>query len=149
MRARRSRATALTARERTIFAALADSYCAPEPALPAVAQTDALAFVDRLVAGSPRVNRIGFRVILRALDLAPLVRGFGSTFSRLPSARRGDFLRSLDKSRWLLPRVTSNLLKTIAIMSYYGDDRVLLAVGYDREANLARARSLRREEGRP
>jgi hypothetical protein len=147
-RSAKTQLRALSRREAEIFAAVADVYCAPEPVFPPVSTTDSVAFIDTLAAGSPRINRIGFRAILRLLELAPLAR-HRARFTALDRDRRARFVRGLDRSRWLVLRITSRLLKTVAIMSYYGDPRVLHAAGYDSEANLARARAVRREEGRP
>jgi hypothetical protein len=133
----------LKPRELAVFVALTDAYCAPVPRFPSVERTDAASFVDGLAAASPPVNRIGFRVILRLVDLAPVVRGQSKRFTKLSPSQRDDFLHGLDRSRWFLLRVTARLLKTITLMSYYGDADVLRAAGYDPEANLARARRLR------
>jgi hypothetical protein len=139
---------ALNRREAEIFAALAETYCGPEPAFPPVSSTDSVAFIDRLAAESPRLNRFGFRAILRLVELAPLARGYRARFTALEPARRTEFVRRMDRSRWLFLRIGSRLLKTLTLMSYYGDARVLYAVGYDPDANIARARALRKEQGR-
>jgi choline dehydrogenase-like flavoprotein len=128
----------LKPREAAIFAAVTDAYCAPAGALPPVRETDALAFMDHLFALSAPLNRIGFRVILRLLDLAPLARGYGAVFARLGTEDRARFIQGIDKSRWFLMRTTGRLLKTVAVMAYYGDARVLKGLGYDSEANVAR-----------
>jgi hypothetical protein len=96
---------------------------------------------------SPAVNRIGFRVILRLVDLAPLLRR-RKRFTELARAQRDEFLRGLDRSRWFLLRTAGRLLKTITMMSYYGDREVLRGLGYDPDANIARGRALRAREGR-
>jgi hypothetical protein len=139
----------LKPREEVIFAGLTDAYCSPGPALPSVRDSDAVSFVNQLLAASPRINRIGFRVILRLLDVAPLLCGYRRRFCKLAASERDEFLRGLDKSRWMLLRIGARLLKTIAVMSYWGDRRVLHASGYDPDANVARARALRTREGRP
>jgi hypothetical protein len=140
---------ALKPREAAVFAALTDAYCGPVPPFPSVAESDAIEFVGELVGASPRINRLGFRVILRLVDLAPLMRGYRARFRTLGSPQRDEFLRGLDKSRWFLLRVTGRLLKTITLMSYYGDAGVLRLGGYDPDANVARGRGLRAREGRP
>jgi hypothetical protein len=140
---------ALRPREAEIFAGLADSYCSPQPALPALAETSAVAFVDDLVARSGRVNRVGFRLILRIVELVPLIRGYRSRFTKLGASRRVQFVRGLDTSRWALVRILGRLLKTVAVMSYYGDERVLRSTGFDPGAIVARGRALRNEEQRP
>jgi hypothetical protein len=136
---------ALPPREAAIFAALTDAYCAPVPALPPVGESDAVAFADDLAAASPAVNRAGFRVILRLVDVAPFVRGYRARFRQLARAQRHDFVRGLDASRWFILRTAGRLLKTITLMSYYGDAAVLRALGYDADANLARGHRLRAE----
>jgi hypothetical protein len=140
---------ALKPREAKIFARLADSYCGPDPALPPVAETSAVAFVDDLVAHSSRVNRIGFRLILRIVDLVPLLRGYRARFTSLAAPRRTEFVHGLDRSRWAIIRILGRLLKTVAVMSYYGDERVLETNGFDAKAIVARGRALREQEGRP
>lgn len=139
----------LRPREAAVFAALTDAYCAPAPVLPPVGRSDAVPFVDELAGASPPVNRIGFRLILRLVDLAPYVRGYRARFRALARSQRDEFLRGLDRSRWFILRTAGRLLKTIALMSYYGDANVLRQLGYDPEANLARARELRAKEDRP
>ena len=103
-------------------------------------QTDALGFMDDLLAVSTPLNRIGFRAILRLIDVTPLVRGYGATFTRLQSPDRTRVIQGMDKSRWFLVRTAARLLKTIAVMAYYGDARLLTALGYDAEANVTRGR---------
>jgi hypothetical protein len=145
----RSAAKALRPREAAVFASLTEIYCRPGQALPPVAATDAVTFIDEFGARSRALNRIGFRVILWLVELAPLVRGYGATFTRLAADRQAQFVRALDRSRLQLLQVGFRLLKTLAVMSYYGDPGVLRAIGYDAEANVARGRALRRAEGRP
>jgi hypothetical protein len=136
---------ALRPREAAVFAALTDSYCAPNRP---VGQSDATAFAQELAATSPAVNRIGFRIILRLVDLAPVARR-GKRFTELGRAQRDEFLLGLDRSRWFLMRTSGRLLKTITMMSYYGDRDVLCELGYDPSANITRGRALRTKEGRP
>jgi hypothetical protein len=140
---------ALKPREAAIFASLADAYCRPSQPLPEIDRSDAARFASELVSLSPRVNRLGFRLMLRLVDLAPLVmRRYRRRFNKLARRQRDEFLHGLDKSRWFLLRIASRLLKTITVVSYYGDPQVLRELGYDPAANLARARALRASEGR-
>lgn len=138
---------ALRRHEAAIFAAVVDVYCEPEPVFPPVSATDAVNFIDELAGSSPRLNRAAFRALLGLLELAPLPH-YRARFTALDRGRRARFVRGLDRSRWLLPRITSRLLKTLAVTSYYGDERVLHVSGYDPAANLARAHALRRQERR-
>jgi hypothetical protein len=141
--------TALRPREAAVLEALVDAYCRPEPTLPAVVSTDAVAFVDRFAADSRFLNRTVFKVMLRAIDLAPFVTGERRRFTGLDPDRRARFLNRLDRSRFQLLPIVSKLLKTLTFMSYYGDLGVLRATGYDPRANVERGRALRAKEGRP
>ena len=58
----------LSPREASIFACLADTVVAPEPVLPPVRETDAVAFFDRWMARAPRLNRVALRALLYALE---------------------------------------------------------------------------------
>jgi hypothetical protein len=140
---RHTRRWSLRPREREAFEALTETFCGPRPPFPSVADTDATAFIERLAGGSPLQNRIGFRLLLRSVEVGPRLRGFGASFSKLPPERRAEFLRGLDKSRWLLLRVGARLLKTLTVMAYYGDAGVLRATGYDADWNVRRGRELR------
>ena len=139
---------ALTPREASIFACLADTMVAPADGLPPVHETDAALFFDRWMARSPALNRIGFRVLLYVVELAPLVQGFGGRLRQLPAERRGEWLVRFEKAGPPQLRQLAKLIKGFAALSYYGDDRVMLRVGYDAEARVARARELRAAEGR-
>jgi hypothetical protein len=145
---------ALNRREAAIFASLTEAYCAagpdmPRGAFPLVEETDAVAFIDDLASRSRRVNRIGFRFLLVFADLAPVVRGYRRRFRRLDPDARVSFLHGLDKSRWQLLGACAKLLKTLTMMSYYGDERALRAAGYDFETKLARGREVRTRDARP
>jgi hypothetical protein len=67
---------ALTPREASIFACVCDTVVAPEPVLPPVRDTDAVAAFDRMLTGGPRLHRIGLRGLLYVAELSPwLLRG--------------------------------------------------------------------------
>jgi hypothetical protein len=140
---------ALRPREAAVFAGLTDAYCRPQPELPPVLETDAVAFIDALTAASRRLNRVGFKLILWAIELAPLASAERRRFTALDSGRRAQLVQSIDNSRWVALRTLSKLLKTLTVMAYYGDPAVLRAIGYDAGANVARARELRAREARP
>ena len=141
--------TALSAREASIFACLVDTVVAPEPVLPAVAQTDAAFFFDRWMAASPRVNAIGMRTILHLVELGPLALGYGRRLRRLPVDRRVDYFKSVERNPNAHVRQLVRLVKGAAFLAYYGDDGVMRRIGYDADANVARGRELRAQEGRP
>jgi hypothetical protein len=138
----------LTPREASIFACLTDTVVTPRPLLPPVAETDAAVFFDRWMGRSPRVNRVALRTLLYVIELAPVFMGFGRRMRRLDDAERARYLRSVERAPNPQVRQLVKLIKGFAALSYYGDDRVMLRVGYDADANLRRGRELRAREGR-
>jgi len=139
---------ALTPREASIFACVTDTIVAPEPALPAVSLTDAVTSFDRWLSLSPRLNRLGLRALLYAVEIAPRLLGSPSRLRRLSGPQRGHALDRAQRSGSLGAGLTK-LVEGLAFLSYYGDEGVMRRLGYDADANLARARELRSREGRP
>jgi hypothetical protein len=140
---------ALSPREASIFACLTDAVVAPEPVLPPVRETDAVAFFDRWMARSPRVNRVALRALLYVLDSGPCLLGFGARMRRLSPERRAEYLRAIERNRLPQLRQLAKLLQGFGQLAYYGDDRVMLRLGYDADANVARGAALRARDGRP
>jgi hypothetical protein len=137
----------LSPREASIFACVCDTFVAPRPALPPVHETDAVEFLDRWLAMAPRLNRAGMRALLYAAELSPRAVGRRRRLRTLPEAERAAVLARLQRSR--RARELVRLLQGIACLAYYGDDRIMRGLGYDADANIARARELRTREGRP
>jgi hypothetical protein len=92
-------------------AALVDAVAAPEPPLPAVAETDAVAAFATWLAYAPRPNRVLLRATLLALAAAGL--------PRRDRAGRLALLRRLGHSP------LAEALRATAAVSYYGDAGVL------------------------
>jgi hypothetical protein len=141
--------TAIGPREASIFTCLLDGFLAPEPPLPAVRDTDALASFDTWLARSPRANRIGLRVVLHLAELAPLALGAGRRLRRLPAARRRRWLASVEHAPLRPVRELVRAVKTLLLLCYYGDPAVMELLGYDAQARVSRGTQLRRAEGRP
>jgi hypothetical protein len=139
----------LTPREASIFACICDTVVAPEPALPPVRKTDAVEFLDRWLARAPRLNRVGLRALLYASELSPRLVGLPARLRRLSEADRARALTALEGLRSRPARQVVKAVKGVAFLSYYGDDGVMLGLGYDAGANVARGRELRALEGRP
>lgn len=135
----------LRPREASMFACFADAVVAPAPPLPRVTETDAVVAFDRWLARSPRLNRAVVRASLYAMELGPLLVGERRRLRRLPAARRADLLERLDRTAL---RQLLKLVRSVAQLSYYGDDGVMRLLGYDPDANLTRGRALRAAEGR-
>jgi hypothetical protein len=140
---------ALTPREASIFACLTDAVVAPEPVLPPVRETDAVQFFDDWMARSPRLNRSGMRALLYVLELSPLATGFRTRLRRLDRDARERWVHAIERAPRPELRLVFKLLKGAAQLSYWGDDALMLRVGYDADANVRRGRELRAREGRP
>ena len=143
------RLAAIGPREASIFACLADAFVAPEPLLPAVRDTDAVRTFDVWLARSPRVNRVGLRVLLHLAEVARLLLGAGGRLRRLDPGRRRRWLSRVEHLPFRVLRELARALKTLILLCYYGDPEVMARLGYDAEANVRRGRELRRAEGRP
>ena len=141
--------TVLTPREASIFACWCDTVIAPGTALPAVQRTDAVTFFDFWLEHSPRVNRAGLRGLLYAAEVAPRLLGFRKRLRALPEAERARALEKLEKAGSPQLRQLAKLMKGIAFLSYYGDDRVMGQLGYDADERVMTGRALRAAENRP
>jgi hypothetical protein len=139
----------LTPREASIFACLTDTVVAPQTVLPPVSQTDAADAFDRWLAHSPPANAIGMRGLVLAIELGPLALGYRRRLRRLPPGDRARYLQTLEQSRAAPVRQLTRAIKSIAFFCYYGDDALLLRLGYDPDANVGRGRELRARQGRP
>jgi hypothetical protein len=140
---------AIGPREASIFTCLTDAFVAPEPLLPAVRDTDALATFDTWLARSPTLNRVGLRVLLHIAELAPLLFGAGRRLRRLDPRRRRRWLTRAEHLPVRPLRELTRAFKTLILLCYYGDPAVMARLGYDAQANMRRGRELRRAEERP
>ena len=140
---------ALSKREASIFACFTDTVVAPEPVLPAVRETDAVEFFDDWMAHSPRLNRAGMRALLYVLELSPWLTGSRARLRQLDRAARARWIAAMEHARYPQLKLVYKLMKGAAQLSYWGNDRLMLAVGYDADANARRGRELRAREGRP
>ena len=137
----------LSVREAAIVTALADAVAAPSPPLPLVEETDAVRAFDRWLVHAPRTNRTALRVALHALDLSPLATGRRRRLHSLPRGERIALIEALER----IPVVggVAEALQASASVSYFGDARVMRALGYDPDERVTRGRELRRLELRP
>jgi hypothetical protein len=139
----------MTDRELAIFTTFADTVVAPEPDLPAIDRTDAARALESWLDQAPKLNAAGVRAAITALDLAPLALGFRKRLRNLDKAQRARYLQALEASPRAPIRQATKALKGIAFLTYYGDDEIMRTLGYDADANIARAKRLRAAEGRP
>jgi hypothetical protein len=140
--------TRLTRRERAVVAALADTMAAPEPPLPAVADTDTVEAFAAWLAAAPPLNRFALRAGLAVLAAAPFAFGRPRGLAALDRAARTDVLRCLERSRLAPLRALMRAFTGLVLIIYYGDDGVMRVLGYDADANAARGRRLIAEEAR-
>ena len=139
----------LTPREAAIFECVCDTIVAPEPALPPIAETDAVEFFDTWLARAPRPNRVALRALLNMAEITPRLRGFGRGLRALPDAERERLLFDLEKASRPRIRQLVKLLKGMTLLSYYGDERVMRRLGYDAEERVRTALEVRTRERRP
>jgi hypothetical protein len=132
-------------REASMFACIADAVVAPGGGLPPLRHTDAVAAFGVNLAAAPAANRAMLRALLYAVEAAPLLLGYGARLRRLSPDARTEALERLEAGPAggaLRP------LTALAKLSYYGDDGVSRALGYDPDAVVARGRALREAEVR-
>lgn len=125
----------LRARARDVFAALIDAAVMPGPPLPALTPDGAPAFLDRLLARSPKLNAAGLTGALLVLDALPLAIGLGARFRALDADARRDLLDRTER----FP--LTQALRGLAHLAYYGEDEAARVLGYDADAVLRRARA--------
>lgn len=136
----------ISPREASIFAAICDTIIAPAGVLPAVRDTDAAFSLDLNLKTSPPVNRIGVRASLFALELAPLLMGYGRRLRRLDAATRAAVLDRIDRNPVTAPMV--EVVRVLSQMCYYGDLGVMRLIGYDPRLVVDRGAALRTKEMR-
>lgn len=106
----------MRAREARAAEALVDAVAAPEPPLPAVRDTDAIASLATWIAHAPQPNRVVMRAALLGLAAA--------RFPQRDRAGRLALFRRLGRSP------LAEGLRATAAISYYGDTNVLRALGH-------------------
>jgi hypothetical protein len=103
----------MTRHEHNNVVRVIEALVAPQPPLPPVRETDAVAALERSLAAGPKLNAVVLRTAL-------LLAGMGM--------RRGPLAK---------------VVASLAHLHYYGDDRVMRLLGYDPDAVLARAAEAR------
>jgi hypothetical protein len=120
--------TVLSPREASIFACVADTLLAPAPPLPPIDATDAVGSFDAWLARAPRINRMGLRAVLLALELVPRLTRARVRWRRLPPPARLALLERLAHRPG--GRMLVEALRAAAAVSYYGDAHVSALLGY-------------------
>jgi hypothetical protein len=138
-------AGSLHPREASMFACFADTVVAPAGPLPPLRGTDAVAAFGACLAAAPAPNRALLRALLYAVEVAPLLLGYGARLRRLRPGARTEVLERLESGP---AGAALRPLTALARLSYYGDAGVSRALGYDPDAVVARGRALREAEVR-
>jgi hypothetical protein len=102
----------MTPREASIFAAVVDAVVDPEPPLPPVSETDAVAAFERWLAAAPPLNRAALRALLYVAEVAPRMYA-GARLRALPREDRLRVLRRLGPP--------ADALRSAAAGCYWGD----------------------------
>ncbi len=87
------------------------------------------AIVEEALAGRPESMKRQLRLFVRALAWLPLLR-YARTFAGLDPRRRTEFLRRIERSRFLLVRRGFWGLRTLVLLGYWGRPEAAAAIGY-------------------
>ena len=114
---------------RSTFRALAATFVPEAAALDAGRWDELEAIVERFLASRPASVRRQAALLVRLLDLLPLVM-YGRRFRSLDAARRARLLEQLQDAPVLLLRRGIWGLRTLAFMGYYARAEAAVAIGY-------------------
>lgn len=92
--------------------------------------------IERLIGRLPALHRSGFGLVLRAIEMGPLVFGYRRAFGRLGLEERLEYLRHLEESENYLQRALSLMLKAMVFLTYFSYPAVETAIGYDHQCLL-------------
>ncbi len=85
--------------------------------------------IEQGLASRPSSIRRQLRILVRALNVLPLLR-FGKTFATLDPAKRTRFLEAVQNAPLLLLRRGFWGLRTLVFMGYYSRDAAREDIGY-------------------
>jgi hypothetical protein len=130
----------IDAREEDILAAIGEAFAPPGGAFGvgfADLRRECLADVRRSLASLSPMPLLGTRLLIRAVNIAPLLAGLrlGTLLSAAP-AERSALLTRLESHRWWLFRGMVMGLKTVTMLAFFNQDGVAQTVGYDRDARI-------------
>jgi hypothetical protein len=114
---------------RESFRALAVTIVPEARDLDAAAWDDLERIVEQGLASRPAVIRRQLRLLVRALDLLPVLR-FGKTFRALDPVCRTAFLMGVQDAPFLLLRRGFWGLRTLVFMGYYSRQAARDVIGY-------------------
>lgn len=111
------------------FRALARTIVPEAEVLDDAAWSEVERIIEQGLASRPRSVRRQLRMLVRVLDLIPLLR-YGRTFRSLDRERRTRFLLAVQDASSLLLRRGFWGLRTLVFMGYYGRADAAAAIGY-------------------
>jgi len=114
---------------RLLFRALAGTFVPESASLDEAGWAEAEAIVERFLGTRPPAVRRQLALLLRVLDLLPLLR-WGRRFGALDAARRLRFLEAMQRAPVLLVRRGVWGVRTLAFMGYYARPGAAAAIGY-------------------
>lgn len=111
------------------FRAIARTIVPEAAALDEAAWTELESIIDKGLESRPQSIPRQLRILVRALDVLPLLR-FGRTFRDLDPNRRTRFLLAIQNAPLLLLRRGFWGLRTLVFMGYYGRAAAARAIGW-------------------
>lgn len=114
---------------RSTFRALTTTFVPEAAALDAPSWAEAEAIVEAFLAGRPASVRRQLGLLVRLLDLLPLLR-YGRRFRALDPARRTRFLEAMQNAPLLVLRRGVWGVRTLAFMAYYARPAAAAGIGY-------------------
>jgi hypothetical protein len=114
---------------RDIFRDVAKTIVPEANALDETSWAEMEAIIERGLATRPAKIRRQLRLLVRVLNLLPILR-YGKSFRSLDHERRTAFLLSVESAPFVLFRRGFWGLRTFVFMGYYNLDTVREAIGY-------------------
>ncbi len=122
----------LTARERAVVDAIAQTIFPPGGAIPMDArEAGVVEWVDRFLASVPRQERVLIRLMFALFELAPLASPRPRPFTRMDPDRRRRWLAGWEQSRLMPRRTAFGALRSVILMAYAGHEGFEEALGID------------------
>ncbi len=118
---------------RATFRALASTFVPEAAALDEAGWAGAEAVIERFLAARPAGVRRQLTLLVRLLDVLPVLR-YGRRFTGLDASRRLRFLEALQDAPVLLLRRGIWGVRTLAFIGYYERPEAQVAIGYRADA---------------
>ena len=120
---------------RVVLRALAEALFSEDADVPAARLDSFVVDVDGFVSPASRTLRFGLVMMLRFIQLSPMLLFFSfSRFENLDVARRVELLGRIDRSRVGLVSLVLVAYRTIMTMVFYEDPHELALLGYPGDA---------------